>query len=150
MRTIIAGPRFVANPEFVDWLMVDCPFRSLISLVISGHAKGFDRLGEGWAIRNNVPFVTEPVMQDEWNEFGAKAGAFRNQRMLWKYQAEALCCVYVELEDEWEWFKSRGTNDMRLKARESGLIVWEKRLEASAEVKAAKAAKLIEDDDVPF
>lgn len=146
LRTIIAGPREIDNPEMVDWLMADCPW--FPSVVISGHARGFDRLGELWAIRHGVPYVTEPCMEYEWMEYGKQAGHFRNERMILKHKAEGLCCVYFP-PDKYGDGGSRGTNDLRDLAEVHGLRIHEKALKGQTDPKGSTEPKEIE-DDVPF
>lgn len=67
--------------------------------VVSGTAKGADKLGENWAELNNIPLEKYPA---DWNKFGKSAGYKRNTEMA--NNAEALIAL-------WDG-KSRGTKHM--------------------------------------
>lgn len=95
MRTIIAGSRdFDSYHEMVRLLP-----RHEISVVISGKARGADRLGERWAISNGVPVEGYPA---QWDLYGKSAGYRRNEEMA--RNAEQLIAF-------WDG-KSRGTKHM--------------------------------------
>lgn len=49
-----------------------------ITEVISGTAAGVDRLGERWAMVNDIPIISMPA---DWNKYGKSAGPIRNQKM---------------------------------------------------------------------
>lgn len=137
-RTIIAGPRHFTEPALVDQLMLTCPWYPQI--VISGAARGFDKLGEGWAIRNGLPLLRVPCTNAEWMEYGAAAGPFRNERMITIHKAEALCAA-------WDG-ESRGTGNMIELAEKYGLLVH--LLVIENEKAPAPEGAEIDDDDVPF
>lgn len=50
-----------------------------IVMLITGNAKGADKLSTEWARERKVPFQ---VFAAEWKTLGPKAGPIRNQRML--------------------------------------------------------------------
>lgn len=144
LRTIIAGPRSVTNPEVCDWLMQDCPFD--LAVVISGYARGFDRIGYWWAVRRGIPVTKEPVTEREWNEYGRVAGMYRNERMIWKHHAEALCAVYFEDAEE-----NPGTRNMIKLAENHGLKIHKKQLLKQQTLKTVGVdGQEIDEDDVPF
>ena len=70
-----------------------------ITSVISGGARGADRLGEQWARSHGIPFQVFPA---DWDKWGKSAGYVRNKQMA--EVAEALIAL-------WDG-ESRGTNDM--------------------------------------
>ncbi len=67
--------------------------------VVSGTARGADRLGEIWAQMQGIPVVQFPA---DWNRYGKKAGYLRNIEMA--DHAEALIAL-------WDG-ESRGTKHM--------------------------------------
>lgn len=76
MRTIIAGSRGVTDPtillealKLIDWT---------VSTVISGTANGPDKLGEYWAVENDVPIER---FKPDWDKLGKAAGYIRNEEM---------------------------------------------------------------------
>lgn len=97
MRVIIAGSRGCTN--FDDLLKAIANSRFVISEVISGGAKGGDKLGELWAEKNSIPCSVFPA---QWDFYGKKAGYLRNEEMA--NYAEALIAI-------WDG-KSRGTSHM--------------------------------------
>ena len=55
------------------------PYKSRITLVISGAAKGADSLGEKWAIDNKIETLIFPA---DWNTYGKRAGFIRNEDII--------------------------------------------------------------------
>ena len=111
MRTIVAGSR-----DFDDYDMLENTmngFAKCISseiTVVSGTARGADRLGEMWAQKHDLRVRAFPA---DWNTYGARAGYLRNVQMA-EY-AEALVAF-------WDG-ESKGTKHMIDTALEKGLIV---------------------------
>lgn len=86
MRTIIAGSR-----DLTDYALVEKAVRASgfdITLVLSGRARGVDRLGERWAKKHAAPVELYPA---DW-ESNPKAGKLRNVLMVSK--ADALVAVW--------------------------------------------------------
>ena len=106
MRTIIAGSRGVTDPEVVFEAVRQSGIKP--SVVISGGARGVDRLGEIWAETYRLPFERYPA---QWKLDGKSAGYKRNEIMA--YVADALIAV-------WDG-KSRGTKHMIDTAQRIGL-----------------------------
>ena len=109
MKTIIAGSRDIARYsvlltalENIDWE---------ITQVVSGTARGVDRLGELYAVKKRIPLKRFPA---NWGVHGRRAGPIRNIQMA--TYADALVAV-------WDG-KSRGTKNMIDHAREKGLKVY--------------------------
>lgn len=109
MKTIIAGSRSVTDFKIVNQAIKNSGFS--ISEVVSGCARGVDRLGEGWAGEAGIKVARFPA---EWDTHGKAAGVIRNREMA-RY-ADALVAV-------WDG-KSRGTKNMIETARECGLDVY--------------------------
>ena len=62
------------------------PYKSKITLVVSGGAKGADSLGEQWAKENNIEIL---IFLPDWNKFGKKAGFIRNEDII----KNCDCCI---------------------------------------------------------
>lgn len=108
MRTIIAGSRDCTDKNELIVALSECNW--IPTVVISGAAKGADRLGEIWAVESGVP--VERFIAD-WNHYGKSAGYRRNVEMA--ENAEALIALWDE--------SSRGTKHMIDVAKKKGLRV---------------------------
>lgn len=118
MRIIIAGSR-----TFDDYALLKRTMDKIIAHVkrgkgdtsikiISGGAKGADKLGEWWAYKNMISYE---VFQADWGKHGKAAGPIRNQEMIDEGKADALIVF-------WDG-KSPGTKDMIGRARKAGLKI---------------------------
>lgn len=76
MKTIIAGSRDVIDYEIVKKAIENSGFK--ITQIVSGGARGVDRLGERYAKENNIP--VKQFLPD-WDKFGKRAGFMRNTEM---------------------------------------------------------------------
>ncbi|MEY4565403.1 MAG: Salinibacter virus [Planctomycetota bacterium] len=85
MKVVIAGSRSINNEELVFQAIEEASFE--ITEVISGGAKGVDRIGEAWAKNRNIPIR---IMKPVWTHKGA--GLARNAEMA--EVADALIAVY--------------------------------------------------------
>jgi len=114
MKVIVAGSRQLNTFDMVEeaiddfWLM-----GNEITEIVSGGARGVDRLGERYAQENKIPLKVFPA---EWDKHGKAAGAIRNDQMA--NYADALIAVWDEV--------SRGTGHMINSARRKGLLVYVK------------------------
>ena len=106
MRTIIAGSRSCNNYSELLEAIASLPWTPTV--VLSGTARGVDRLGERWANENRVPLEEYPA---DWNRYGRSAGYRRNAEMAQK--ADALLAL-------WDG-KSKGTGHMIRLAEKFGL-----------------------------
>lgn len=61
-----------------------------VAEVVSGTARGVDRLGEEWAVEHDVPVARFPA---DWDRHGRSAGYIRNEEMA-EY-ADALVAIHV-------------------------------------------------------
>lgn len=109
MKTIIAGSRDVTSEEEVYRAIDASGF--LITEVVSGGARGVDRIGEDWA-NANLKAVKRFI--PDWEREGKRAGYLRNAEMA--NYAEALIAI-------WDG-KSRGTAHMIATAKTKGLKVY--------------------------
>ena len=111
MRTIIAGSRGFTDYDLLVKSMEEVPFRPEIKEVVSGGARGADRLGERWC---REELGTDPiVMVADWDTHGKRAGFLRNIQM-----AEMSNGLVAFWDGE-----SRGTSHMISEARKLGLKV---------------------------
>ena len=99
MRVIIAGSRDITEYTDVYEAILESRWKDDITEVISGGARGVDKLGERFAREHNLP-VTHFLAN--WNKHGKAAGYIRNQEMA--MNADALIAV-------WD-MKSKGTANM--------------------------------------
>lgn len=83
MKVIIAGSRNI--PKTVQHCLIDSSLTELFSQfgivvteVVSGTAKGGDKVGEERAKLNNIPIKKFPA---NWDEYGKRAGYLRNAEM---------------------------------------------------------------------
>lgn len=84
MKTIVAGSR-----TFNDYELLKDTLQHLnITEVVSGTARGADRLGEKYATENNILLSKFPA---DWEKYGKGAGYVRNEEMA-KYAD--LCIVF--------------------------------------------------------
>lgn len=113
MKVIIAGSRDLADMATVE-RAVEQAYETrgiAISQVVSGNARGVDKLGEQWADKRKIPVAVFPA---DWNKFGNSAGVRRNVEMA--QYADALIAV-------WDG-KSRGTKHMIEVASHADLLVY--------------------------
>ena len=97
MKVIIAGSRTITDFFIVQKAVEKSGFK--ITEVVSGCAKGVDKLGEMWARQNKVLVKRFPA---KWGVYGKKAGSVRNHKMA-EYGDALIAC--------WDG-KSTGTYDM--------------------------------------
>lgn len=111
MKIIIAGSRNIVDYELIKDAIKKSNTNTMATEIVSGGARGVDRMGECWAKQNNIPIK---IFLADWNQFGKSAGYIRNEQMA-KY-ADALLAV-------WDG-KSRGTKHMIDLAKKYGLKVY--------------------------
>ena len=87
MKVIIAGSRDVTALYLVEDASLMSKFD--ITEVVSGGARGVDRLGEIFAEKNGLPVKVFPA---DWTKFGKSAGHRRNREMA--QYADALVAVW--------------------------------------------------------
>jgi len=76
VKVIIAGSRNCYDYSILENAIKDSGFN--IDVVISGCARGSDKLGEKWAKKNGVMVMKFPA---DWANKGKKAGMLRNIQM---------------------------------------------------------------------
>ena len=124
MRLIIAGSRTVPDDDIGMHLLqtgIDNFYRlSLyaVSEVVSGGARGADKLGERWA--RDIAHIPVTVVPARWDLHGRSAGYKRNVDMAMYAKESASPGAVLALWDG----KSRGTRHMIEVAQREGLEVW--------------------------
>jgi hypothetical protein len=109
MRTIIAGSRDITNYDVLLQAITKCGW--VPTVVISGTARGADKLGEYFAAEFGLPCEKYPA---DWDKFGKSAGYKRNEQM-----AEVAEAVIALWDGE-----SHGTKHMIDIATKKGLRVY--------------------------
>lgn len=109
MKTIIAGSRTITDYAAIEAAVTASGFT--ITQVVSGCARGVDRLGEQWGYAHDVPIARFPA---DWKRYGRQAGPLRNNEMA--VYADALIAV-------WDG-ESIGTKHMISAAHARGLQVF--------------------------
>ena len=115
MRLIVCGSRSFVNytllARTLDRLTAKLDRKKLV--IVSGHAKGADQLGERWCRERLVPYQ---IYHAEWEKYGKSAGYKRNAEMI------ASCTVKDGVVAFWDG-KSAGTQATIEMARKAGLRV---------------------------
>lgn len=109
MRTIIAGTRDCTDKTRLIEAITVCGW--VPTTVISGTARGVDKLGEIWAEEHSIPCERFPA---DWDRHGKAAGYRRNEQMA--NNSDALIAI-------WDGH-SRGTKHMIDIAKRNGLRVY--------------------------
>jgi len=89
MKVIIAGDRECDDYDLVDRAIQQSGFT--ITEIVSGAARGADKIGEYWARMNNVPVVQFPA---KWNDIKQQGAIIKSRKNPWtkkmeKYNANA-------------------------------------------------------------
>ena len=113
MKTIVAGSREITGFTIVEKAIQDSGFE--ITELVSGGARGVDRLGEKYAKDHNIPIKQ---FIPDWDGLGKKAGYVRNAKMA--DYADALVAIWDGV--------SKGTAGMIADATRKGLKVYVKNL----------------------
>ncbi len=110
-RTVlVCGGRDYDRYELLRIALTTLHNETPITRVVSGAARGADKLGELWAQQNHVKVVRYPA---DWAQHGRAAGVLRNQHML---NAERVDLV-VACEG------GRGTADMIRRAEAQSIPI---------------------------
>jgi aspartokinase-like uncharacterized kinase len=103
---LVTGGREYADAQAVaKALAAEAP----VDMIIEGGAKGADRLGRAWAIRNGVHYATVPAL---WDTYEYAAGPIRNSAMLLLRPTKVVAFP-----------GGKGTADMVRKAKKAGVPV---------------------------
>ena len=110
-KIIIAGTRTFTNYKLMSSTLRTIFKRYKNIKIISGHARGADKLGEVYAWKHQIPLQIFPA---DWNKYGRRAGSIRNEKMA---QVGSVLVAF------WDG-TSRGTLDMITVALEYDLMVY--------------------------
>ena len=111
MKVIIAGSREIVDSSLLIEALIESNFE--VTKIISGGARGADRIGEQYSRAYNIPLT---VIKPDWDKYGKRAGYKRNEQMA--EVADALIAL-------WDG-KSKGTKHMIDLANDKGLMVYTK------------------------
>lgn len=114
IKVIIAGTRDFNDYAFlkknVDYFLQGINPNNEEIEIVSGNARGADKLGERYAKEHNLPVKLFPA---NWDKYGKQAGYLRNQEMA--NYADVLIAFWDE--------KSKGTKHMIDIAKKQDLTV---------------------------
>lgn len=106
MRVIVAGSRTILSQQLVNQAITDSGF--IITELVSGAARGVDKMGELWATMNCVPIKPYHA---RWSAHGRAAGMMRN--IIMADYVDALIAIWDGV--------SAGTKHMIYIAKKRGL-----------------------------
>lgn len=112
MRLIICGGRDYSNREAVFAVLHYLAETYGWLTVIEGGARGADRLAQEWAKLHYHGLVT---IHAEWTAYGNAAGPIRNEKMIVSGKPDGVVAFPG----------GAGTADMKERAEQHGLSVWE-------------------------
>lgn len=113
IKVLVCGGRDYTKYHRVLSVLEEIHKHRTIGQIISGHARGADKLGERWAKLRKVDLRIFEVSKEEWELHGKKAGILRNQRML----EEGKPNLVVAFPG------GRGTADMIERSKKAGVPV---------------------------
>lgn len=135
MKTIIFGGREIRmTVQDLDTIVEEARPRIIVTEVVSGGARGMDKLGEAWAKANNIPIKPFYVSKDDWLVKGRGAGILRNGDME-RYGGAGI--------GAWDG-KTTGTANMiaRLIIAEKPLYLWRTDRSSGSFIEPTEAAKI--------
>jgi len=78
MKLVIFGSREIEDMRAVEYALEACGMASQVTEIVSGGARGVDRLGERYARQRGLPCRVFPA---QWTKYGKSAGPIRNAEM---------------------------------------------------------------------
>jgi hypothetical protein len=88
MKVLVTGGREYKGRKFLSDELWKIHEATPITTLIHGGARGADRLAGDWGRnRKTIEVISVPA---DWNRYGKKAGALRNQLMLDEHQPELV------------------------------------------------------------
>lgn len=73
MKVAVIGSRKFTNTQLLESILDN--YKTQITCIISGGARGADQLAESWATTNNIKTM---IFKPDWSSFGKSAGYRRN------------------------------------------------------------------------
>lgn len=89
MKTVIAGSRGINSYRLLKKAINESGIKDNITEVISGGARGVDRMGFLWAEEFHIPVA---IFLPDWKRYGNRAGILRNIEMI--DYADALIALW--------------------------------------------------------
>lgn len=86
MKLLVAGSRNLVNYDIIKKYIDESFDSKHIKEIVSGHANGVDKLGELYALENNISIK---LYKPDWKKDGKSAGFIRNAEMV-KYADVAI------------------------------------------------------------
>ena len=78
MKLVIFGSREIEDMRTLENALEACGMASQVTEIVSGGARGVDRLGERYARQRGLPCTVFPA---QWGKYGKSAGPIRNAEM---------------------------------------------------------------------
>jgi SLOG family YspA-like protein len=79
MKTAVIGSRNFGDYGLLNHKLNIIHNKKPITVIVSGGAKGADKLGEQWADENKIP---KTIFYPDWKKYGKKAGFLRNEDII--------------------------------------------------------------------
>lgn len=118
-RIIIAGGRNFDNynllESYVEYI-IDRFYKKENVVIISGTAKGADKMGEYYAAKHNIKCCKFPA---NWDKYGKQAGPIRNKEMAQYAVSDNSKGVLIAFWDK----KSKGTENMIQNAKKLSMDI---------------------------
>lgn len=79
MKLAVVGSRGFDDYDLLKSKLDSIHKRKPITCIVSGGARGADKLSEKWADDNNIPKL---IFIPDWNKYGKRAGFLRNKDII--------------------------------------------------------------------
>ena len=112
MRVLVCGGRDFTDARLLNRTLDELHFKTPITLLIHGNARGADLLADEWAFDRTVKVKRFPA---DWIRHRNSAGPIRNKQMLVEAKPELVVAFRG----------GAGTSDMMTQARRAGVEVRE-------------------------
>lgn len=89
MKLAVVGSRTFSDYKLLCRYLNTIHIKEPITHIISGGAKGADKMGEWWAKENGVETI---LFLPEWEKYGKKAGFLRNRDII--NEADKIICFW--------------------------------------------------------
>lgn len=109
MRVLVSGSRSISDPALVEQAITESGFP--ITTLLSGGARGVDRMAEAWAERHGIPIER---IKPDWKRHGRGAGFKANEALI--SRAEAVVAIWDGV--------SKGTKSVLELAKSSKLYLY--------------------------
>lgn len=106
MKIAVVGSRTFNNYDLLCSYLNTIHLKEPISHIISGGAKGADKMGEKWANENGIETI---IFIPDWEKYGRKAGFLRNKDII--NEADKVVCF-------WDGFSNGTKNSIELAKRQ--------------------------------